>query len=171
MFQGSKQEDSEELRPLNIGTFWEVHLFYYWQSFISLSFSLPFFLVAVICCPASCNAGVSRREAPRHTPRQPRCCCISYQHSHRQEHKQPTTQKQGTLLKKLSCHLEFYFSFSDIYWISIMCQPQGWPLGLQGDKSLVRLIRISNTHIFSHSFIQQACMDSYSRKCEWYKDL
>lgn len=56
---------------------------------------------AVICCPAGCDAGVPRRKAPRHTPRQPRCCCISYQHSHRQEHKQPATQKQGTLLKKL----------------------------------------------------------------------
>lgn len=68
---------------------------------VFFSLCLSFSSVAVICCPASCNAGVSRRKAPRHTPRQPWCCCISYQHSHRQEHKQPATQKQGTLLKKL----------------------------------------------------------------------
>lgn len=69
--------------------------------FFIFPLSLSFSSVAVICCPASCNAGISRRKAPRHTPRQPWCCCISYQHSHRQEHKQPTTQKQGTLFKKL----------------------------------------------------------------------
>lgn len=72
---------------------------------LSLSLSMfPLLSVssaAVICCPAGRDAGIPRRKAPRHTPRQPRCCCLSYQHSHRQEHKQPATQKQGTLLWKL----------------------------------------------------------------------
>lgn len=58
--------------------------------------------IAVICCPARCNAGVPRRQAPRHPPRQPWCCSLSYQHPHRQEHKQPAAQKQGRyLLEKL----------------------------------------------------------------------
>ena len=83
---------------------------------LPLSLSLSLSSVAVICCPASRNAGVSRRKAPRHTPRQPWCCCVSYQHSHRQEHKQPTTQKQGTLLKKLHVlTFRVSFSFSEIY--------------------------------------------------------
>lgn len=86
-------------------------------------FSLSFSSAAVICCPASCNAGISRRKAPRHTPGQPWCCCISYQHSHRQEHKQPTTQKQGTILKKLHVLPFRHLLFTQWYLLNIYNVP------------------------------------------------
>lgn len=96
--------------------------------------------VAVLCCPASRNAGFSRREAPRPTPRQPWCCRVSYQHSHRQEHKQPTTQKQGTLFNELICllHWGFYCSLSGIYWRSRSFQPLGQTQGIHGGKTFRR---------------------------------
>lgn len=101
MFQRRKQEHPQENYHVRIEVLPRGALTLSLMVFLPslLSPSLP--PVAAVCCPARCHAGISRRKAPRHTPRQPRCCCISYQHSHRQEHKQPTTQKQGTLLKKL----------------------------------------------------------------------
>lgn len=83
--------------------------------------------VAVLCCPASRHAGFSRRKAPRPTPRQPWCCRVSYGHSHRQEHKQPTTQKQGTLFNQPVClRLSSDGMVHSIYWRSCRFQPQGW---------------------------------------------